>query len=70
MLRKMVAIRIFPNADTVKRHVLPHVTGDSQTLLHKLLSSRVSFFVIAVSLLQKSLEALDFDDAIRITSTF
>ena len=70
MLRKMVAIRIHPNADTVKRHVLPHITGDNQTLLQKLLSARLSFFVVAVSLLQQSLESLDFDEAIRITSTF
>ena len=70
MLRKMVAIRIHPNADTVKRHVLPHITGDNQTVLQKLLSARLSFFVVAVSLLQQSLESLDFDEAIRITSTF
>lgn len=70
MLRKMAAVRVFPNVETVKRHILPHMTGDSQTLLQKLHSSRVSFFVISLSLLRKSLESHDFEDAIRIASTF
>lgn len=70
MLRKMATIRVFPNVATVKQHVLPHMTGDSQTLFQKLYSSRISFFVISVSLLQKSLDSLDFEDATRVTSTF
>lgn len=70
MLRKMTAIRVFPNVETVKRHIIPHMTGDSQTLFQKLYSSRVSFFVISVSLLQKSLDSLDFEDAVRVASTF
>lgn len=70
MLRKMAAVRLFPNAQTVQRYVLPHMTGDSQTLLEKLHSARASFFVISVALFRKSLDNLDFDDAIRIASTF
>lgn len=70
MLRKMATVRVFPNVETVKRHVLPHMDGDSEMLLQKLYSARLSFFVISVSLLQKSLDSHDFEDALRITSTF
>lgn len=69
-LRKMAAIRLYPNVQTINKHILPHLAGDSQTLLQKLRSARLSFPVISVALLQKSLASLDFNEAIRITSTF
>jgi hypothetical protein len=66
----MAAIRLFPNMGTIKQHMLPHLTGNSQTLMQKLRSARLSFPAISMALLQKSLASLDFDDAIRVTSTF
>jgi hypothetical protein len=38
--------------------------------MQNLRSARLSFPAIAMALLQKSLASLDFDDAIRVNSTF
>jgi len=66
----MIAIRLYPNIETVNKHIVPYLTGDNQTLLEKLYSARLSFPTISVALLKKSLASLDFNEAVRVTSTF
>lgn len=56
--------------DIVARCALPHLTGDVQTVLQKLLDAGVSFYVSVVSLLRHCIECHDFNSATWLASNY